>query len=283
MIWKIIGNVKSFLDKCKRDNINAFAAQTAFFIILSSIPFLMLFSSMLQYTPVTEGMILQLVNRVMPEYIAPFIVSIINEVYTKSFGIVSVAAIVAIWSAAKGVQYMASGLNVVNDIVESRNWFVLRFWAIIYTFVFVLAIIVTLIRLVFGKSLQNLVVTYVPLMEHVTNLILSIRGLIMIAGLGVLFVVIFTLLPNRPATFRSQIPGAIICAVAWYVFSFGLSVYVNYFNGFSMYGSLTTIVLIMLWVYFCMYILMMCAEINVVFDDYISKIMAKRDKKRKKS
>ena len=85
MLWKLIGNVKSFLDKCKRDNINAFAAQAAFFILLSSIPFLMVFSSLLQYTPVTEGMILQIVNETMPEYIAPFLVNIINEVYTKSY------------------------------------------------------------------------------------------------------------------------------------------------------------------------------------------------------
>ena len=45
MIWKLIGNVKSFLDKCKRDKINAYSAQSAFFIILSIIPFLMVFSS----------------------------------------------------------------------------------------------------------------------------------------------------------------------------------------------------------------------------------------------
>ena len=54
MIWKLIGNVKSFLDKCKRDKINAYSAQSAFFIILSIIPFLMVFSSLLQYTSVIE-------------------------------------------------------------------------------------------------------------------------------------------------------------------------------------------------------------------------------------
>ena len=49
------------------------------------------------------------------------------------------------------------------------------------------------------------------------------------------------------------------------------SVYVDYFNGFSMYGSLTTIALIMLWLYFCMYIMMMSAEVNVVFNAYFRK------------
>lgn len=281
MIWKIVGNVKFFLDKCKRDNINAFAAQSAFFIILSSIPFLMVFSSLLKYTPVSESMVLRLVKNTMPEYIAPFITSIINEVYNKSVGIVSLAAILAIWSAAKGVQYMANGLNVVNDIVESRNWIILRLWAIGYTVVFVLAIVISMVLLVFGKTLRNFVIQYVPILENMTNDVFGMRSLIMLVLLSFFFAIAFKTLPNRTVSLRSQLPGAILCSVAWYVFSFGLSVYVSYFNGFSMYGSLTTIVLIMLWLYFCMYIMMMCAEINVIFEDAFEKWLRSRKKRKK--
>ena len=93
--------------------------------------------------------------------------------------------------------------------------------------------------------------------------------------------VIFTTLPNKKLQFRRQVPGAAICAIAWYVFSFALSIYVDYFNGFSMYGSLTTIALIMLWLYFCMYIMMMSAEVNVIFNENFRKWL-KRDKSRKK-
>ena len=82
------------------------------------------------------------------------------------------------------------------------------------------------------------------------------------------FDIIFAALRNRKLTLKSQLPGAVICAVAWYVFSFGLSIYVDYFNGFSMYGCLTTIVLMMLWLYFCMYIMMMSAEFNLMFQDH---------------
>lgn len=279
MIWKIIGNIKLLVEKCKRDNINAFAAQTAFFIILSAIPFLMFFSSLLRYTPVTKGVLMAIVNRAMPDYIAPFCVSIINEVYNKSFGIISVAAVLAIWSAAKGVQYMAGGLNAINGIEETRNWFVMRFWAIVYTIVFVLAIVITLVLLVFGTSLQELIVKYVPIMVHVANIIIRLRSLVMLGILILFFTVLFKMLPNRKATLRSQVPGAVICALAWYVFSFGLSIYVQYFNGFSMYGSLTTIVLVMLWLYFCMYIMMACAEFNVIFEDIFRKHTQNRKEK----
>ena len=274
MIWKVIGNIKSFMDKCKRDKINAYSAQSAFFIILSLIPFLMVFSSLLQYTSVTEGMILGIIRRIMPEYVSPFVISLVDEVYNRSMGIISATAVVAIWSAAKGVQYMADGLNAVNDLEETRNWFILRFWAVVYTVVFLIAIVFTLLVLVFGNSLRDLAMQYVPFipfLRRAMDFLVHFKGLAMIAILTLFFAVVFTALPNCKLSFKSQLPGAAICSVAWYVFSFGLSVYVDYFNGFSMYGSLTTIALIMLWLYFCMYIMMLSAEVNVVFNESIKK------------
>lgn len=275
MIWKIIGNVKSFMDKCKRDKINAYSAQSAFFIILSAIPFLMVFSSLLQYTSVTESMILDIIRKVMPGYVSPFVISLVEEVYNRSMGTISITAVAAIWSAAKGVQYLTDGLNAVNDLEETRNWFVLRFWAVVYTVVFLVAIIFTLLVVVFGNSLHSLAARYIPLLEHAADFLSHFRGVVMLVILILFFAVIFTTLPNRKLSFKSQLPGAAICAVAWYVFSFGLSIYVDYFNGFSMYGSLTTIALVMLWLYFCMYIMMMSAEVNVVFNENFRKWLGK--------
>ena len=52
------------------------------------------------------------------------------------------------------------------------------------------------------------------------------------------------------------------------IVSWIFSVYLDIFKGFSsMYGSLTTIVLIMLWLYFCMYILLFGGEVNVILQD----------------
>ncbi|MBO5069184.1 MAG: YihY/virulence factor BrkB family protein [Roseburia sp.] len=281
-VWKIFGNIVSFLDKCKRDKINAYSAQSAFFIILSVIPFLMVFSSLLQYTSVTESMLLTLIDRLMPQYVAPLLISLVDEVYNRSMGIISVTAIAAIWSAAKGVQYITDGLNSVHNLEETRNWFVLRFWAAIDTVVFMVAIVFTLLVLVFGNSLHDLAIKYVPFLENAVALLVEFKGLVLLAILTFFFDVIFTALPNKKLTPKSQLPGALICSVAWYAFSFGLSVYVDYFNGFSMYGSLTTIALVMLWLYFCMYIMMMSAEINVVFNEYFQRMMERRKHKKQK-
>lgn len=262
-IDELIAEAQRFLQKCQEDNISAFAAQTAYFIILSIIPFLMLFISLVQYTPVTEEMVTEVVNQMMPKYVAPFLTGIIHEVYSKGVGLISLTAITAIWASAKGIQYLANGLNVVYGIKETRNFIWLRLRAVFYTLALLVAIVLSLTLLVFGNSIQNFLMEYFPIVGHLTAIILRLRTLIMISVFILFFTVLFKMLPNRKATLRSQFPGGVLCAVAWSVFSFGLSIYVDYFNGFSMYGSLTAIALVMLWLYFCMYIVLICGEVNV--------------------
>jgi len=68
---------------------------------------------------------------------------------------------------------------------------------------------------------------------------------------------------------KHQLPGAIFTAFGWTFASFLISVYMDIFKGFSnMYGSLTTIVLIMLWLYFCMYIMLLGGELNDILEKY---------------
>ncbi len=70
--------------------------------------------------------------------------------------------------------------------------------------------------------------------------------------------------PHKRLSFIAQLPGAFFCAVSLYVFSNIITIYLNSFNGFSMYGSLTTLILVMFWLYFCNYFIMLGAEINEV-------------------
>ena len=282
MIWMVIGYVKTYLDKCKRDNIGAFAAQAAFFIIMSAIPFLMVFTSLLQYTNISQEYVTDLLCRAMPKYIEPILQPILNEVYSRSVGIISITAIIALWAAGKALQYMTAGLNVLNGIDETRNWIVVRFWSVVYTVVFIFAIIIVLILMVFTEYIQGLLDQAFGvwgLLVAIVSVRPLIRGLVVFAILTGLFVWLFTQLPNKKVKALSQIPGALLCALIWYVFSIFLSIYVNFYNGFSIYGSMSTIVLMMFWLYSCMYIMFMCAEANVFFAEVLGRVMKNKMQK----
>ena len=77
-----------------------------------------------------------------------------------------------------------------------------------------------------------------------------------------IFAVMYTYIPNCKLKFSHQIPGAVFSATTWNIFSWGFSMYIQQFNGFDMYGSLTTIVIVMLWLYFCFYLFLIGAHIN---------------------
>ena len=70
-------------------------------------------------------------------------------------------------------------------------------------------------------------------------------------------------MPNKRGKPLRQLPGAIFTALGWVFASFLFSIYMDIFKGFSnMYGSLTTIIIIMLWLYFCMYVMLLGGELN---------------------
>ena len=99
------------------------------------------------------------VTEVFPKTVTPFLISIINEVYSQSKAMIPVTILVALWSAGRGVLAITSGLNCIYQSKETRNYFYLRLRASVYTVLFLLVIIsclllavfVTKIR-VFGKS-----------------------------------------------------------------------------------------------------------------------------------
>lgn len=272
--------IRFFLDKLKRDNVGAYAGQATLFIIMSVIPFMLVLTYLIRFTPVTEGMILSAIETVVPETVSPSLIKVIDEVFHNSGRLLLAAIIIAVYSSAKAVQSLRYGLNTVYDIYETRNWFVLRFRAMIETFMMILAIVLLMLLMVFGQKIQGMLVQYAPIVSIVTDWILKLRVVVLFFILIIFFATIYKVLPNRRATFRSQLVGAVGCAASWYVFSFGLSIYVNYFKGFSLYGSLTTLLLMMFWLYICMYIFMVCGEVNNVFEVIWLEIKEAREKKR---
>lgn len=263
----IIGSVIGFLNRTKKDHVGAYAAQCAYFIILSFIPFVLCLMTIAQKTTaLTEGMVRQAILQIFPENFEGFITEIINEVYSKSSAVIPVTAVTALWSAGKGLQSLTNGLNTIYHVKETRNWLLTRIRSVFYTLIFVIALMVSLLLLVFGNNLQRTISKYAAFLAELIGIILGARTFLVFAVLMLVFLCLFRFLPNRKATFKSQLPGAALTAVAWMAFSYGFSLYFTYFSFSNMYGSLTTIMLLMIWMYICMTIVLYGAEVNAYYE-----------------
>lgn len=267
---EILKKIKNITDKIAEDHIGAYAAQSAFFIMLSLVPILLLLMTLVRFTPITRGDIMAAAYELFPKTVSSTIVSIVNEVYSQSGTAISVSLLVALWSAGKGVLSISNGLNTIRGQVETRNYIFLRVRAAIYTVLFLLAIILSLVFLGFGNSISMLVNQYVPVFQYVMDFIIETRTIVMMLVLIVFSLSIYMFLPNKRRRLRTQFPGAIFTAFGWTLASFFFSVYMDIFKGFSnMYGSLTTIVIIMLWLYFCMYVMLLGGEINDLLEQWL--------------
>ena len=262
MVRKIYLMINDFSGQMKKQNISTYAASIAFFFFLSIVPMLIMICTIIPYTPLTEENLVELVTDVLPDQIDPLAESLISEVYDKSAGILSVAIIATVWSAAKGVLALMRGLNAINGVEEKRNYFVVRGIASFYTLVMLVGVILSLFVMVFGDQLVRLALHRLPQLQSVVEFSMNFRFLLIWAVLTVLFAAVYAYVPNRKLAFKDQIPGAVFSAVAWSIFSWAFSYYLTYGNSYGIYGSLSIIIIVLLWMYFCMYIIMIGAYLN---------------------
>ena len=280
LIFKVIITINSH-------HTGAYAAQAAYFFVLSLIPIFLLLLTMVRFTPITMSEVMTAVLKVFPESVAPMIRSIVSQVYFQSGTIVPVTIVVALWSAGKGVLSVTSGLNSICENMETRNYFYLRIRASFYTVIFLLAIVSSLVLSVFGNRISVMIYEHIPFLSKVVEFIIRIRTFVTFVVLTVFWDLVYRFLPNRrnmaKTTLRKQLPGAVFTACGWLLLSFFFSVYLDVFKGFtSMYGSLTTIILIMLWLYGCMYIILLGGEINALLEKFLQKRAGNLKKKKEK-
>ena len=210
------------------------------------------------------------------------VVGIVREVYSKSIGTISISIIFTIWSASKGILSLIRGFSNITHVREDRNYFLLRLIASGYTVLFVIGIVATLTLMVFGNSLLSLINRHFPILYDAADYLISNRILYVPVFMTLLFLIMYRLVPNGRRSLLSYLPGAVFSSVGWITFSYIYSYYIDhYVNRAYSYGSLTVIVFLMLWLYICMYIIFIGAEINIYFYMHFKHIKRKVNGKKK--
>ena len=163
-IYNVITLIMRFMKKIGRDRVRAHAAEAAFFIIMSVFPILMLLLTLLRYTTLTTEQIIFTIEELTPFAITQELQPVVDSIFNQSTALVPWTALVAVWTAGKGILGLSDGLNSIFQIEETKNYFVTRFRCACYTVVMVLALTVSLFILVFGYSIETYLLKKIPLL-----------------------------------------------------------------------------------------------------------------------
>ena len=238
----IVRVVRDFVNGAGEKSLSVYAAASAFFVILSVVPIIIVISCILPVTGLTEAALYEAVTTFLPETTKEFMVSLIRYVYSNNNGILPVALTLAVWSSGRGMLSLIRGLNEIHGITEKRGYFRLRIVSSFYTVILLIGLIFTLLVSVFGQS--------------------KFRFILAILILSVVFTFLYTYVPDVKTALKNQFYAGVMAALGCTVFSYCFSVYVDNYNDFSNYGSINTVVIIMLWLYFSMYIILYGAYIG---------------------
>jgi len=281
---QMIRLIKEFMERIKEDHVSAYAAQAAFFLILSAFPFAILILTFTRFLPVTQSDFMLVIQELLPDEMEKWVMEILQELMDNSGNtLMSFSIIIALWSAARGILSISNGLNSVFRTEESRNYFLLRSIATLHTLIVAVALVILLVVFVFGNSLYQVVLNRFSFLNNIVTLILSVRVAVGFVLLFFMFITMYKGLPNHKLSLKQATPGALFSALSWMIVSFGFSVYVNHFSNYSkIYGSLAGIAIAMVWVYMMMNLVLWGGELNVLIKEQFPDKVAPRKKKRKK-
>lgn len=226
------------------------ASSIAFFTFLSLVPMLAIAISLLSMVGLNETDVMAFFNATVPEELTGTIQLLVTDAFARSGIAFSISTLVLLWSVSKGAKALCAGLNAAYGEEETRSAFAVRALSIA-TGVALAALLAVVIFLMFSGVLSAIISGLFPGLSD-QEAAFRIALVIVAAILGTaLFAACYTFLPADKRRYTQQLPGAALAMVSCGLLSLGFRIYINYFaNVTALYGSIATIALLMLWIYF---------------------------------
>lgn len=267
----LIGKVYHTIRWAAQFRVGLYAAHACYFIVLSLFPSLILILGLLRNAGLEVQSILDLLEGFVPEVLFPAVRQTIRAAYQNTTGtVLSISALGALWSASRGIYGLVIGLNAIYGVKESRGYFYTRTVSMGYMFAFLALLFLTLLLNVFGTAILQSLPMDTPFLRFLDDVI-GLRFLLLLLLQTGVFTAMFMALPNEAVRFWDALPGAVLAAFGWLVFSKLYSFYVEHFSGYAgIYDSVYSVVIGMLWLYFC---------ISIVFYGGVLNHFIKKEKK----
>lgn len=248
-------------------NLSLLAGGVAFFAFLALTPLVaavVMLYGLIADVATVERQIAALTG-LIPADAASVLKSQLVQVVTTSSSVAGIGLVVALAISVYGAMYAANGLiaalNVINTELETRGIVTLTRRAVFLTLA---AIMIGLTGLISGGIFAWLTNFAAPWLGQLA-FVLKAASWISAFLLGTWgFALIMRYGPDRrPAKWRWLTPGAIVATLLWMASSFGFSLYVAYITNYNAtYGSLSAVVVFLLWLYLSAYGALLGALVN---------------------
>jgi len=257
--------LKQFAAGMGERRLQTYAAAGAYYLFLSLVPIVMLVCSLLPYTPLTQTLALEVLRDYVPESMVELVERIIRDVYNRSSATLTISILLTIWSASSSLRALIRGVDAAYDARRRDNALVFLLRSFFYMIILLFVILISLTVMVYGGRIISLIqdaLPYVPSLDFLFYLLRYLRFAIGMLLFALIFSILYKWMPDTRVKYKEQWPGAVFTAVVWVIFSSAFSFYVSLSGRYGAYGFIGTVMIAMVWMYFCLYFLLIGAFLN---------------------
>ena len=261
--------LKRLWTRISEHNLLGRSAQLSYYFLLALCPLLIFLVTLLGYFAQAGSQLrdtmLRYLGQVMPDAAVMLVHSTLDEISAgRGTGKLSFSLLAALWVASSGMAAISDTLNVAYNVKETRPWWNVRLISIALTVTLAVLIITALAIVLYGGRIGDGLATRLGYTNAFTLAWQLLQWPIALAFLLLAFDLIYYIAPNvRGRYWRWWTPGSAIAVGLWLLISFGLRVYLHFFNSYSVtYGSLGALIVLLLWLYLTGFAILIGGEIN---------------------
>ncbi|MFN8436782.1 MAG: YihY/virulence factor BrkB family protein [Cytophagales bacterium] len=279
-LWEVL---RVFFSQIGRDDINNKANAMAFSFMLSVFPGIIFLFTLIPYIPIEhlDIKILKFLSDVMPAKVYVEAKSTIRDIVSKQrSGLLSFGFLLALISAMNGTLAMMLAFNKCYKTVEKRNFITVRLTALYITFVLALILIIAIFAITIGEVMLGFYFDHLDffLGKFQLYFFIVLRYIIIFVTFFIGLSFIYYTAPSVHKKFDYLSLGALVGTILIILVSLCFSFYLNQIATFNkVYGSIGTLIALMLWFYLISLTILIGFELNASIDTV--RILVERDSK----
>ena len=249
------GTLGALIGRYTAHDISQQGAALAYYLLFTLFPLLIFLSSLIGQLHLDTNMITETLAPVLPDDVLALTQEYLRYAYehtgasTLWFG-----AVFSIWFPMRATFCLMRAVRLAYGLGEPEKPLRHAFKVVFFTVTLLFCLILTLLLMTLGG---RIVAALLPRIWRVLRF--AVLGVIVFGALSALYAAA----QDKPRRGRAILPGAALATFSWIVLSFGYSVYAENFANYSVvYGALSAIIVLMIWLYLTALTLILGAEVN---------------------
>jgi len=257
-----------FIQGIQKGALSMRAAAFSYNLFLALFPAIIFFFTIIPYIPIAgfQDNLLEMLQNFIPKKAFDAVEGTLFDIVKRPHGgLLSVGFIMAMYFSTNGIHSLIEAFNQTRHTIETRSWIRQRLISIILVFILSLLVIVAIVLITLGPVALSFLVKHGMLRVSFSYyLIVAGKWIISSALLFFAFSFLYYLAPAAQSRFRFISAGSTLSTVLTLLASVGFNYYVNSISSYNtLYGSIGTLIIVMVWIYFNAMIILIGFELNV--------------------